>query len=72
MISNAFIQRIREGLRNATIVAKGNQWASFLYEDYHYDIEDIWKGLFRSQLLVSVRASLLLSANLWLIRRLGL
>ncbi|KAH6911188.1 hypothetical protein BKA70DRAFT_1220223 [Coprinopsis sp. MPI-PUGE-AT-0042] len=44
----------REGLRNGTVVTKGDQWAPFLYKDFQYDIEDIWKGLFRSQLLVSV------------------
>ncbi|KAH6916582.1 hypothetical protein BKA70DRAFT_1215083 [Coprinopsis sp. MPI-PUGE-AT-0042] len=43
----------REGLRNGTVVTKGDQWAPFLYKDFQYDIEDIWKGLFRSQLLVS-------------------
>jgi hypothetical protein len=72
LFSEVFIQRIREGLRNATIVTKGNQWASFLYENYQYDVEDIWKGLFRSQLLISVRAASLHSASLWLIQNPGI
>lgn len=41
----------------------GDQWPIFLYADYMYDPEDAWIGLFRSAILVSVRAHL--SLRLW-------
>ncbi|KAH6918194.1 hypothetical protein BKA70DRAFT_1088146 [Coprinopsis sp. MPI-PUGE-AT-0042] len=43
----------KEGLRNGTLTVSGDQWPLFLYEGYVYDPNDIWKGLFRSVLLIS-------------------
>jgi hypothetical protein len=35
------------------MVIPGDQWPLFLYAGYDYDPEDPWKGLFRSQILIS-------------------
>ncbi|KAH6910572.1 hypothetical protein BKA70DRAFT_1100367 [Coprinopsis sp. MPI-PUGE-AT-0042] len=43
----------REGLRTGAIIVAGDDWPLFLYKDYKYYPEDVWKGLFRSALLVS-------------------
>ncbi|KAH6886036.1 hypothetical protein BKA70DRAFT_1123469 [Coprinopsis sp. MPI-PUGE-AT-0042] len=43
----------REGLRAGTIIVAGDDWPLFLYKDYKYYPQDVWKGLFRSALLVS-------------------
>src|ERR1700690_3856224 len=40
----------------------GDQWPIFLYNEYRYDPEDPWSGLFRSTLLVSVSFSILIMA----------
>jgi hypothetical protein len=32
----------------------GDQWPLFLYEEFLYNPEDPWRGLFRSQLIISV------------------
>ncbi|KAH6884695.1 hypothetical protein BKA70DRAFT_1124678 [Coprinopsis sp. MPI-PUGE-AT-0042] len=42
----------REGLRTGTICVAGDQWPLFVYAGYTYDSANIWKGLFRSTLLV--------------------
>ncbi|KAH6869378.1 hypothetical protein BKA70DRAFT_1379688 [Coprinopsis sp. MPI-PUGE-AT-0042] len=44
---------IREGLRTGTLTVSGDQWPLFLFEGYVYERNNIWKGLFRSVLLVS-------------------
>ncbi|KAH6884645.1 hypothetical protein BKA70DRAFT_1124785 [Coprinopsis sp. MPI-PUGE-AT-0042] len=47
------VSNIRDGLRTGRIPVKGDQWAPFLYKDYKIYREDVWRGLFRSQLLIS-------------------
>ena len=42
----------------------GDQWPIFLYAGYQYDLEDPWKELFRSPILVSVSCLLLFHACL--------
>ncbi|KAH6916506.1 hypothetical protein BKA70DRAFT_1368536 [Coprinopsis sp. MPI-PUGE-AT-0042] len=42
----------RDGLRAGTIVVAGDDWPFFVYENYTFDSTDVWKGLFRSTLLV--------------------
>jgi hypothetical protein len=49
--------RIKEQLRNGTLVVSGDQWPIFLYQGYRYDEEDPWNGLFRSRLLVLASTS---------------
>ncbi|KAH6909378.1 hypothetical protein BKA70DRAFT_1371904 [Coprinopsis sp. MPI-PUGE-AT-0042] len=44
----------KEGLRTGSLVISGDQWPVFLYKDFIYNCQDIWDGLFRSSLLVSV------------------
>lgn len=46
--------RVKAGLRNGDIVVSGDNWPIFLYKDYKYDSEDVWNGLLRSNILVSV------------------
>ncbi|KAH6888779.1 hypothetical protein BKA70DRAFT_1121390 [Coprinopsis sp. MPI-PUGE-AT-0042] len=43
----------REGLRAGTLIVAGDDWPLFLYQGYKYYPEDVWRGLFRSTLLVS-------------------
>jgi len=43
-------------LRSGEVVISGDQWPIFLYDGYEYDPEDPWKGLFKSNILVCVRA----------------
>ncbi|KAG1843837.1 hypothetical protein C8R48DRAFT_618374, partial [Suillus tomentosus] len=40
-------------LQSGEMIVTGDQWPLFLYADYHYDLDDLWNGLFRSALLVS-------------------
>ncbi|KAG6916133.1 hypothetical protein DXG01_008324 [Tephrocybe rancida] len=40
-------------LRSQEINTVGDQWPTFLFHNYHYDVEDPWNGLFRSHLLVT-------------------
>lgn len=47
--------RTRSKLQSGDMIVPGDQWPIFLYEEYTYDPEEPWKGLFRSQLLVQVR-----------------
>jgi hypothetical protein len=51
------LSRTQEGLRNGTLIVSGDQWPIFLYRDYKHNPVDIWEGLFRSHLLVSVSVS---------------
>ncbi|KAH6908723.1 hypothetical protein BKA70DRAFT_1371919 [Coprinopsis sp. MPI-PUGE-AT-0042] len=46
-------QSTKEKLRNGTLTVSGDQWPLFLYDGYAYDPGNIWKGLFRSLLLIS-------------------
>jgi hypothetical protein len=50
------ILRTKEGLRTGTISVSGDQWPLFLYKDNAFDPENVWKGLFRSSLLVFVES----------------
>ena len=53
---------------NGQIQVAGDQWPVFLYADYMYDPEDLWNGLLRSGLLVSVSFFILiLTTSLWLV-----
>ena len=52
----------KEKLRSGEMEVPRDQWPIFLYADYQYDAEDVWKGLFRSMLLASVSYFLLLDA----------
>ena len=51
------VPRTKEKLRSGKIVVSGDQLPVFLYQESHYDLEDLWNGLFRSSLLVSVSTS---------------
>ncbi|EAU83822.1 hypothetical protein CC1G_13139 [Coprinopsis cinerea okayama7 len=44
--------KIREQLRNKSLVVSGSDLPSFLWEDGMYDGKDIWKGFFRNPILV--------------------
>jgi hypothetical protein len=57
MMANFLNIRIKEQLRNGTLVVSGDQWPIFLYQGYTYDEEDPWNGLFRSGLLVLASTS---------------
>jgi hypothetical protein len=46
--------RTRESLRAGNLIVAGDDWPLFLYQDYKYYADDVWRGLFRSALLVSV------------------
>ncbi|KAH6911947.1 hypothetical protein BKA70DRAFT_1370418 [Coprinopsis sp. MPI-PUGE-AT-0042] len=43
---------IRESLRSGTLTVAGDQWPLFLYKKYVIDLDNIWKGLFMSDLLI--------------------
>ncbi|KAH6876954.1 hypothetical protein BKA70DRAFT_1378496 [Coprinopsis sp. MPI-PUGE-AT-0042] len=45
--------KVREQLRSGDLTPTGDQWPRFLYQNYAYNLEDAWEGLFRSGLLVS-------------------
>ncbi|KAG2003612.1 hypothetical protein CC2G_004204 [Coprinopsis cinerea AmutBmut pab1-1] len=45
-------ERIREQLRNRSIIIGGEELPSFLWEEGTYDRNNIWNGFFRNQLLV--------------------
>lgn len=46
--------RVQRKLSSGEITVCGDQWPLLVYEDYKYDPEEPWNGLFRSQLLVWV------------------
>ncbi|RDB26749.1 hypothetical protein Hypma_005379 [Hypsizygus marmoreus] len=48
-----FQKRIRAKLRSGEMIVRGDQWPTFLYQDNQYDPENPWRGLLKSQLLVS-------------------
>jgi hypothetical protein len=45
---------VKERLKSGEMMVAGDQWPVFLYQDYAYDPEDPWEGLFRSSLLVTM------------------
>ncbi|KAI0310130.1 hypothetical protein OF83DRAFT_1045951, partial [Amylostereum chailletii] len=45
-------EEIQRQLRDGETIPSGDQWPICLYEGYHYDPEDAWKGLLRSSILV--------------------
>jgi hypothetical protein len=46
--------RTKEKLRSGELVTTGDEWPAFLYQDYTCDLDNPWKGLFHSSLLVKV------------------
>lgn len=46
--------RVQNGLKQGDIIVAGDHWPILLYKNYIYDSEDVWKGLLRSDILVSV------------------
>ena len=46
--------RTKEKLRSGELLTTGDEWPAFLYQDYTCDLNDPWRGLFRSSLLVKV------------------
>ncbi|EAU87300.2 hypothetical protein CC1G_12213 [Coprinopsis cinerea okayama7 len=46
-------QETRELLRSGVKTVSGDQWPLLLFKDYKYNPDNIWDGLFRSQLLVN-------------------
>ncbi|TDL14632.1 hypothetical protein BD410DRAFT_858948 [Rickenella mellea] len=43
---------VRESLASGTLAVSGDQWPLLVYANQEYDVNEPWKGLFRSQLLV--------------------
>ena len=58
------ICRIKEQLRSGELAMSGDVWPAFVYQGYKANDDDIWDGLFRSALLVTVRLHLLLPVRL--------
>lgn len=54
------ISRIKEQLRSGELAMSGDVWPAFVYQGYKANEDDIWDGLFRSALLVTVRLHILL------------
>ena len=54
------LSRVKEKLRTGDILIPGDQWPIFLYNEYSYDPEDPWNGLFQSALLVLVSLPVLM------------
>jgi hypothetical protein len=52
---------VKAKLKSGDLMVTGDQWPIFLFNEYSYDPENPWNGLFRSTLLVS--ASILLFDN---------
>ncbi|TFK25465.1 hypothetical protein FA15DRAFT_680234 [Coprinopsis marcescibilis] len=46
--------KIQEELRSGTTIVSGEYWPAFIYKDYTCDENNIWKGLFQSDILVKV------------------
>ncbi|KAI0067315.1 hypothetical protein BV25DRAFT_1911964 [Artomyces pyxidatus] len=47
------LEEVKHKLQSGEMVVSGDQWPMFLYQGYRYDADDPWKGLFRSDLLVT-------------------
>ena len=45
---------VRSKLQNGEVLVTGNQWPIFLYADFIFDPEELWKGLLQSTILVLV------------------
>ena len=45
---------VKDKLKLGEMMVAGDDWPVFLYDGYHYDPKDPWKGLFHSSLLVTV------------------
>ncbi|KAG1898357.1 uncharacterized protein F5891DRAFT_1129538 [Suillus fuscotomentosus] len=41
----------KQSLKSGETAVSGDQWPMFLYSGYHYDPDDPWKGLLRSEIL---------------------
>jgi hypothetical protein len=54
VLNSLTLSRIKAKLRNGDMIVSGDHWPIFLYAGHVYDPEDPWKGLFKSQILVSV------------------
>lgn len=54
VLNSLTLSRIKAKLRSGDMVVSGDHWPIFLYAGYIYDPEDPWKGLFKSQILISV------------------
>jgi len=46
-------EEVKEQLRSGEIAFSGDVWPNFVYENYKCDQSDMWKGLFRSSLLIT-------------------
>ncbi|KAG1784298.1 uncharacterized protein HD556DRAFT_1433604 [Suillus plorans] len=42
----------KQSLKSGETAVHGDQWPMFLYAGYHYDPEDPWKGLLKSEILI--------------------
>ncbi|KAG2739948.1 hypothetical protein P692DRAFT_201842565 [Suillus brevipes Sb2] len=42
----------KQNLKSGELAVRGDQWPIFLYAESHYNVEDPWKGLLRSDILV--------------------
>ncbi|KAG1718395.1 hypothetical protein EDD22DRAFT_983575 [Suillus occidentalis] len=43
----------KESLKSGETAVRGDQWPMFIYAGYDYDPEDPWKGLLKSEILIS-------------------
>ncbi|KAG1895078.1 uncharacterized protein F5891DRAFT_1194588 [Suillus fuscotomentosus] len=48
----------KQSLKSGKTAVHGDQWPMFLYTGYHYDPDEPWKGLLRSEILIFIRFSL--------------
>ncbi|KAG2364137.1 hypothetical protein BDR07DRAFT_1450443 [Suillus spraguei] len=42
----------KQSLKSGETAVCGDQWPIFLYTSYIYDLEDLWKGLLRNEILI--------------------
>lgn len=54
MASFLLLFRVKSGLLSGELVISGDMWPRFLYQNFEYNPEEPWEGLFRSGLLVRV------------------
>ena len=47
--------RVKEKLRSGELAFSGDVWPNFVYHGHRCDHSDVWAGLFRSALLITVR-----------------
>ncbi|KAG1749185.1 hypothetical protein EDD22DRAFT_981850 [Suillus occidentalis] len=48
-----FNAETKESLKSGETTVRGDQWPMFIYAGYDYDPEDPWKGLLKSEILIS-------------------